>query len=113
MRAEPNLLIIFGSEYRGRDIEALVNFGMGLPKARFACLGDYVNSRGAADMGLLPGLLPGYVPVAQAEPFAEEYGDALPTTPGMDLVEMFDAAERGELAALYVVGVEPDLPLRH
>ena len=63
LRAEPSLLIIFGSEFRGRDIEALVNFGMGLPHARFACLGDYVNSRGAADMGLLPGLLPGYVPV--------------------------------------------------
>jgi NADH-quinone oxidoreductase subunit G len=107
LRAEPTLLIIFGSEYRGRDVDALVNFGMGLPHARFACLGDYVNSRGAADMGLLPGLLPGYVPVTQGGAFDEEYGDALPSTPGLDLVEMFDAAERGELAALYVVGSNP------
>jgi NADH-quinone oxidoreductase subunit G len=107
LRAEPTLLIIFGSEYRGRDVEALVNFGMGLPQARFACLGDYVNSRGAADMGLLPGLLPGYVPVTQGGAFAEEYGDALPSAPGLDLVEMFDAAERGQLAALYVVGSNP------
>jgi NADH-quinone oxidoreductase subunit G len=107
LRAEPTLLIIFGSEYRGRDVDALVNFGMGLPQARFACLGDYVNSRGAADMGLLPGLLPGYVPVTQRGAFAEEYGDALPSAPGLDLVEMFDAAERGELAALYVVGSNP------
>jgi NADH-quinone oxidoreductase subunit G len=107
LRAEPSLLIIFGSEYRGRDVETLVNFGMGLPQARFACLGDYVNSRGAADMGLLPGLLPGYIPVTQGGAFAEEYGDALPSVPGMDLVEMFDAAERGELAALYVVGSNP------
>jgi NADH-quinone oxidoreductase subunit G len=107
LRAEPTLLIIFGSEYRGRDVEALVNFGMGLPQARFACLGDYVNSRGAADMGLLPGLLPGYIPVTQGGAFAEEYGDALPQTPGMDLVEMFDAAERGDLAALYIVGSNP------
>jgi NADH-quinone oxidoreductase subunit G len=107
LRAEPSLLIIFGSEYRGRDIDALVNFGLGLPEARFACLGDYVNSRGAADMGLLPGLLPGYVPLSQAGAFAEEYGDGLPTAPGMDLVEMFDAAGRGELAALYVVGSNP------
>jgi NADH-quinone oxidoreductase subunit G len=107
LRAEPSLLITFGSEYRGRDVEALVNFGMGLPQARFACLGDYVNSRGAADMGLLPGLLPGYIPVTQGGAFAEEYGGALPPAPGMDLVEMFDAAERGELAALYVVGSNP------
>ncbi len=69
LRAEPSLLIIFGSEYRGRDIDALVNFGMRLPQARFACLGDYVNSRGAADMGLLPGFLPGYVPVAHGGAF--------------------------------------------
>jgi NADH-quinone oxidoreductase subunit G len=107
LRAEPTLLIVFGSEYRGRDVDALVNFGMGLPQARFACLGDYVNSRGAADMGLLPGLLPGYIPVTQGGAFAEEYGDALPMAPGLDLVEMFDAAERGELAALYVVGSNP------
>jgi NADH-quinone oxidoreductase chain G len=106
LRAEPSLLIVFGSEFRGRDIDALVNFGLGLPNARFACLGDYVNSRGAADMGLLPGLLPGYVPVTQPGDFAEEYG-SLPAAPGMDLVEMFDAAGRGELAALYVVGSNP------
>jgi len=106
LRGEPSLLIIFGSEFRGRDIDALVNFGLGLPNARFACLGDYVNSRGAADMGLLPGFLPGYVPVSQGGAFAEEYG-SLPEATGMDLVEMFDAAERGELAALYVVGANP------
>jgi NADH-quinone oxidoreductase chain G len=107
LRAEPTLLIVFGSEYRGRDIEALVNFGMGLPQAHFVCLGDYVNSRGAADMGLLPSLLPGYVGVGQPGPFAEEYGDVLPQVAGMDLVEMFDAAGKGNLAALYVVGSNP------
>ncbi len=107
LRAEPNLLIIFGSEYRGRDVEALVKFGLTLPDSTFACLGDYVNSRGAADMGVLPTLLPGYVPVTEGGPFAEEYGEALPKTPGKNLVEIFDAAGRGELAALYVVGSNP------
>jgi NADH-quinone oxidoreductase subunit G len=107
LRAEPTLLIAFGSEILGRDIDALVKFGLALPNTRFACLGDYVNSRGAADMGLLPSLLPGYVSVAHGGPFAEEYGEKLPNTPGMDLVEMFDAAGRGELAALYVVGSNP------
>jgi NADH-quinone oxidoreductase chain G len=97
VKAEPDLLIIFGSEYRGRDIEALVNFGLGLPNAHFMCLGDYVNSRGAADMGLLPNLPPGS--------FAEEF--EIPKAPGMDLVEMFDAAAAGKLGALYVVGSNP------
>jgi anaerobic selenocysteine-containing dehydrogenase len=105
--AEPSLLIIFGSEYRGRDIDALVNFGLKLPQTRFACLGDYVNSRGAADMGLLPGFLPGYVPVTHPGTFAEEYGPSLGQTPGLDLVQMFDGAERGDLAALYIVGTNP------
>jgi predicted molibdopterin-dependent oxidoreductase YjgC len=106
LRAEPNLLIVFGSEFRGRDIDALVSFGLGLPDTTFACLGDYVNSRGAADMGLLPGFLPGYVAVGPGTAFSEEYG-GLPEAPGLDLVEMFDAAEKGELAALYVVGANP------
>ncbi|AXC15087.1 NADH-ubiquinone oxidoreductase chain G [Acidisarcina polymorpha] len=110
LRGEKELLIVFGSEFRGRDIEALVKFGLGLPNVKFACLGDYVNSRGAADMGLLPDFLPGYVPVEAGGPFTEEYrssGSGLLAAPGMDLVEMFDAAGRGELAALYVVGSNP------
>ncbi|HVW78860.1 MAG TPA: NADH-quinone oxidoreductase subunit NuoG [Alloacidobacterium sp.] len=107
IRKEESLLIIFGSEYRGRDIQALVDFGLSLPNTKFAALGDYVNSRGAADMGLLPDLLPGYVPVTKAEHFTDEYGAALPTAPGLDLLQMFDAAQRGDLSALYVVGSNP------
>ena len=105
--AEKELLIVFGSEFRGRDIESLVNFGLTLPNVKFACLGDYANSRGAADLGLLPDFLPGYVPVTSPGAFADEYGASLPTAPGLDLVQMFDAAGRGELAALYVVGSNP------
>ncbi|MFZ0630390.1 MAG: NADH-quinone oxidoreductase subunit NuoG [Acidobacteriaceae bacterium] len=106
LRKEESLVIAFGSEFRGREIESLVRSGAGLANVRFACLGDYANSRGAADMGLYPDLLPGYVPVAAAGQFADEYG-AVPSAPGFDLVQMFDAAERGELAALYVVGSNP------
>jgi NADH-quinone oxidoreductase subunit G len=107
VRKEESLLIVFGSEFRGRDIQSLVQFGLSLPNAKFACLGDYANSRGAADMGLLPDLLPGYVPVSAAAQFGEEYGSALPTATGLDLVEMFDAAGRGDVSALYIVGSNP------
>ncbi len=62
LRGEQNLVIIFGSEIRGSDIASLVKFGSGIPGAKFICLGDYANSRGAADMGLYPDLLPGYHP---------------------------------------------------
>ena len=107
IRKEESLLVVFGSEFRGREIAALAQFGAALPDVKFSCLGDYVNSRGAADMGLYPDLLPGYVPVSRAAHFAEEYGASLPAKPGLDLVQMFDAAESGALGALYVVGANP------
>jgi NADH-quinone oxidoreductase subunit G len=107
VRGEESLLIVFGSEFCGSDIEALVKFGSALPNVKFACLGDYANSRGAADMGLYPDLLPGYVPVANSAHYAQEYGASLPAQPGLDLIQMFDAAAHDKLAALYVVGSNP------
>jgi NADH-quinone oxidoreductase subunit G len=107
LRAETNLLILFGSELRGKDVQSIVNFGLSLPDARMAMLSDYVNSRGAADMGLLPDMLPGYTSWMQPGAFAQEYGDTLPAEPGLDMLEMFDAAAAGKLAALYVVGSNP------
>lgn len=107
LRKEQSIQVVFGSELRGREIEALVAFGASFPQAKFTCLGDYVNSRGAADMGLYPDLLPGYVPVGTASAFAAEYGNTLPTQPGMDMVQIFDAAERGQLSALYIASADP------
>jgi NADH-quinone oxidoreductase chain G len=107
LRSEPNLLLVFGSELRGEAIDALVKFGLSLPDTKFACLGDYVNSRGAADMGLYPDLLPGYTPVEQGDGLRTEYGARMPQNPGLDLAQMFEAAARNELAALYVVGDDP------
>ncbi len=107
LRNEPNLLIIFGSELRGNAIDALLKFGLSLPDTKFACLGDYVNSRGAADMGVYPDLLPGYVPVEQEGGLRAEYGARMPQHTGLDLAQMFEAAARNELAALYIVGDDP------
>ena len=107
LRNEPNLLIVFGSELRGDAIDALVKFGLSLPDTKFACLGDYANSRGASDMGLYPDLLPGYTPVELGDGLRAEYGARLPQQAGLDLAQMFEAAARNELAALYVVGDDP------
>jgi NADH-quinone oxidoreductase subunit G len=107
LRKEESLLVVFGAEYGGQAIDALLKLGAVQPNVKFACLGDHVNARGASDMGLYPDLLPGYVPVAAAGSFAAEYGAALPTQPGLDMIRMFDAAERGELGALLVVGANP------
>jgi NADH-quinone oxidoreductase subunit G len=105
LRAQKDLIIVFGSELSGADIPALVKFGAALG-AKFICLGDYANSRGAADMGLYPDLLPGYATAAGNNKFAEDWG-ALPQEKGLSLPEMVQAARAGQLAALYVVGSNP------
>jgi NADH-quinone oxidoreductase subunit G len=103
--AEESLVVVLGQEFRGADIEALVAWGLKRPNVRFAYLGDYANSRGAADMGLHPDLLPGYVPVSEPGAFAE-YAN-LPHTPGRPLPGILAAAANGELGALLVVGANP------
>ena len=107
--AEESLVVIFGQEYRGQSVESLVAWGLkrgpNSGSVRFAFLGDHANSRGAADMGLFPDLLPGYVPVTAPGAFAEYPG--LPAIPGKTLPEIFHAAAKGELGALLVVGANP------
>ena len=104
--AEENLVIIFGEEYRGTALNELVQWGFGRPNVKFAYLGDYANSRGAADMGLMPDLLPGYTPVSAAGAFAAEY-PGMPATPGKNLAQILDATWSGALGALLVIGANP------
>ena len=106
LKAESGLVIIFGSELRGNDVTTLVNYGLGLG-AKFICLGDYTNSRGAADMGLYPDMLPSYAPVSSATSFHQDWVDEIPSTAGLNLLQMVDAAKDGKLKALYVVGSNP------
>src|ERR1700722_1747756 len=106
LRGEENLVIIFGSEVRGKDLASLVKFGAGIAGAKFVCLADYANSRGAADMGLYPDLLPGYQPTNGRTEFHEEWG-AVPQTLGLDFPGMVEAAKSGKLKVLYVAGSNP------
>jgi len=106
IRGEQNMVIAFGSELRGHDIEKLVSYAAALTGAKLICLGDYSNSCGASEMGLYPDLLPGYEPVTSADRFQIEWGK-LPTAHGLNLSEMVEAAKAGELKALYVVGSNP------
>jgi NADH-quinone oxidoreductase subunit G len=105
LRGEQNLVIIFGSEIRGGDLANLVAFGSGISGAKFVCLADYANSRGAADMGLYPELLPGYHPTAGGSDFHREW--AGPQSAGLDFPGMVEAGKGGKLKALYVVGSNP------
>jgi NADH-quinone oxidoreductase subunit G len=106
LRAEQNLVIIFGAEISGDAVTALAKFAVSVPGAKLVCLADYANSRGAADMGLYPDLLPGYAPASHGSKFHQEWAIA-PPGPGLTLPKMLDAAKAGALRGLYVVGSNP------
>jgi len=103
---EESLVIIFGADVYGSAVQALAKFVAKMRDTKLICLADYANSRGAADMGLYPDLLPGYFPVSQLSKFHEEWGTT-PQAPGFGIPQMFDAAKTGQLKALYVVGANP------
>ena len=68
------------------------------------------NVQGGGDMGALPDRLPGFQHVENAElraAFDATWGVPVPPTRGWHLSGMFDAMERGDLRALYVVGENP------
>jgi NADH-quinone oxidoreductase subunit G len=87
---EPELTILFGDTIKANKLVHLAQFAdsLGIP-LKWVCLVDYSNSRGAADMGLLPGLGPGY---------QQHDGD------GLNLAQMI---ARNDLDVLWVVGANP------
>jgi NADH-quinone oxidoreductase subunit G len=109
--AEPDVAIVFGAEVTGTAIAQLVAFGSKLHgKVRYMALGDYSNSRGAADMGVLADRLPGYAHVedsAAREGFERLWGGVIPSKPGMTAPQMVAAAQNGKLRGLYVMGANP------
>jgi NADH-quinone oxidoreductase subunit G len=111
LEAESDVAIVFGEEVSGAAIGLLVNFGSKLPgKTRYMALGDYANSRGAADMGVLPDRLPGYAytdNAAAREKLEQIWGGVIPSHAGMTTPQMVEAAQAGKLKALYVMGANP------
>jgi len=68
------------------------------------------NVQGGGDMGALPNRLPGFQHVentALRSKFDEAWGVPVPPHRGWTLSEMFDAMERDELQAIYVIGENP------
>lgn len=68
------------------------------------------NVQGGGDMGALPDRLPGFQHVENDElrgKFEKKWCVKIPPRKGWHLSGMFDAMERGELKALYVIGENP------
>ena len=97
-----------GGDHLAADVLdlALLTGNYGRPGAGAGPLFEDNNSLGARDMGLLPDMLPGYRPVADAEArarLAASWGAEVPSDPGLAYEQMLN----GGVKALYVMGADP------
>jgi len=69
------------------------------------------NVQGACDMGCLPDVFTGYQKVANPEARdkmkAAWNGAEMPATPGLSVVKMMEAAGKGDIKALFIMGENP------
>jgi formate dehydrogenase major subunit/formate dehydrogenase alpha subunit len=68
------------------------------------------NVQGACDMGALPNVFPAYQQIANDEArakFEQAWNTSLPPKPGLTIMEIMDAAHRGDIKALYIMGENP------
>jgi NADH-quinone oxidoreductase subunit G len=111
LEAEQDVVILFGADIQGPALRDLVSFAARINgQTKIMALGDYSNSRGAADMGVLPDRLPGYASLhdsGERARFGKIWGAEIPSAPGMTVRAMMDASVTGKLKALYVVGANP------
>jgi len=98
------------------NVVALINLALLTGKVgRYGCglnpLRGQNNVQGGGDMGAIPARLPGFQDLENPElheKFARAWGGAdFPSQKGWHLSEMFEAMDRGELSAVYIVGENP------
>ncbi len=68
------------------------------------------NVQGGGDMGAIPNKLPGFVDIqddTERARYEQLWGVPLPAKKGWHLSEMFEAMDRGELRAAYIMGENP------
>src|SRR5579864_5131122 len=96
LEAEKDVVVLFGADIQGASVRDLLSLAARFGgTTKFMALGDYANSRGAADMGVLPDRLPGYAHLSDAAErsrFGKLWGGEIPATPGLAARAMMDAA---------------------
>ena len=89
---------------------ALMTGQIGRPGTGLHPLRGQNNVQGASDAGLIPMMLPDYGRVADdavRSRFEKLWGVQLDPKPGLTVVEILDAAHRGEIKGMYVMGENP------
>lgn len=91
---------------------ALLTGNIGKPSTGVNPLRGQNNVQGACDLGALPNVFTGYQPVGVPEvrkKFEKAWGVELDESPGLTLTEIFDAAHKGKIKAIYLIGENPVL----
>ncbi len=101
------------------NVKCLANLAMlcgkvGRPSCGINPLRGQNNVQGACDMGALPNVYSGYQPVSDPkvrEKMAKAWGVGapLPEAPGLTLMEMMEAAHKGKVRAMFILGENPML----
>ena len=89
---------------------ALMTGQIGRPGTGLHPLRGQNNVQGASDAGLIPIALPDYGRVtddAVRRRFEQLWGVTLDPQPGLTVVEILDAANRGEIKGMYILGENP------
>lgn len=122
----PPSAIIYGSgvtqwENGTANVNALANLALltgniGRPGSGLNGVRDQANDQGATDVGATPDYLPGYILVSNGDGRAAletawfgKPTNRIPSKPGLDYIEMFRAAEQGQIKAMYIMGDNPIL----
>ena len=77
------------------------------PHAKFLIASRRGNVRGALDMGLAPGLLPGRSLITSPQPELLASWGELPAEPGHDAAGILAAAAAGDIDVLFLLGADP------
>ena len=112
-----DLVVVLGRQSLAESAESVVQAAAALaalPDVKFLSALRRGNVRGALDLGLTPGFLPGRVTLAAGrDHYAEAWGD-VPAQTGLDAVGVLEAAAAGTVDTLVLLGadVEEDFPDR-
>jgi len=119
LREAPSRAIVFGRAYAEHAqaaalLQAVENLGWatGALTGDRSCVlfaGPQSGTQGALDMGLVPDVLPGYVPLADTAaraPFEQQWNAKLGAEPGLTAPGILAAAAAGRVKALWIVGDE-------
>ena len=89
---------------------SLMTGSLGSPGTGLFILARENNQLGAMDMGTAPDLLPGRQPLdneAARKKWEKNWKTSISPDPGLNLVRVIEAAEKGSLKALYIMGENP------